>query len=398
MRRHEGSDDPLDQTLAALGPEERVRQRESGLFDALTRGATRAVIFGCGPLGRVVLSGARAAAVEVVAFADNNLALHGTDLDGVPIMAPADAVAAYGRDAYFVVGVYNSAAPRKQLQDLGCERVVPYPAFFWRFASRMQAPGLDLPHRILASVAAIRSGYQRLADSKSRQEFAAQIAWRCSLDYDRLPPPDRASDIYFPTDLMRLSDEEVLVDCGAFDGDSIRLFRERTGGSCRHIYACEPDAGNRRALDLYLSSLPDDKRDSVSVFPFAVGNHDGAVFFNASGTAGSRITTDHSTASIECRRLDSLLEGIAPTIIKMDIEGAEPDAISGATKTIRASRPILAVCAYHACEHLWTLPALMSAALPEYRISLRRYAEECWETVYYAIPPERALDGSSERR
>ena len=75
----------------------------------------------------------------------------------------------------------------------------------------------------------------------------------------------------------------------------------------------------------------------------------------------------------------------------MDIESAEPYAIEGATETIRKARPIIAACAYHKCEHLWTIPVLMKAALPEYQIFLRRYAEECWEMVYYAIPPERRL-------
>jgi hypothetical protein len=105
------------------------------------------------------------------------------------------------------------------------------------------------------------------------------------------------------------------------------------------------------------------------------------------------MTTEQSTASIDCRRLDTLLTDADPTFIKMDIEGAEPDAIAGATATIRRSKPLLAVCAYHKCEHLWTLPALLKAALPEYRASLRRYAEECWEMVYYAVPPERVVRG-----
>jgi hypothetical protein len=74
----------------------------------------------------------------------------------------------------------------------------------------------------------------------------------------------------------------------------------------------------------------------------------------------------------------------------MDIEGAEPEALTGAAATMRRSRPILAVCAYHVSEHLWTLPRLIADAVPDYRISLRRYAEECWEMVYYAVPPERA--------
>ena len=49
----------------------------------------------------------------------------------------------------------------------------------------------------------------------------------------------------------------------------------------------------------------------------------------------------------------------------------------------------MAVCAYHSCDHLWKIPALLKAANPDYHIFLRRYAEECWETVYYGIPPER---------
>jgi FkbM family methyltransferase len=392
MSRHEGADDPLERVLAELGSIDSLRRREEAMFDSLARGATRAVIVGCGHLGRIVLAGAREAGVEVAALADNNSALWGTSRDGIPIVSLTEAVAIHGRDAFFVVAIYNNAAPAKQLRDLGCERVVPYAAFFWRFGASMAgAPGIELPHRILGSVDAIREGYRCLADDKSRREFAAQIAWRCSLDPGRLAAPDNPADIYFPPDLMRLSGDEVLVDCGAFDGDSIRFFLEKTSGAFRRIYACEPDAANRDALQRYLSSLPDRAGDRVSVLPFAVGDQDGVVYFNASGTAGSRITAEQSTDAVDCRRLDTLLEGATPTIVKMDIEGAEPDAIAGATAVIRTSRPILAVCAYHKCEHLWTLPSLMKAALPEYAISLRRYAEDCWEMVYYAVPPERVL-------
>jgi hypothetical protein len=74
----------------------------------------------------------------------------------------------------------------------------------------------------------------------------------------------------------------------------------------------------------------------------------------------------------------------------MDIEGAEPDALEGARALIQRERPVLAICAYHRCEHLWTLPPLLKSLLPSSHVSLRRYAEECWETVYYAVPSERS--------
>jgi hypothetical protein len=80
---------------------------------------------------------------------------------------------------------------------------------------------------------------------------------------------------------------------------------------------------------------------------------------------------------------------ISPTFIKMDIEGAEPLALLGAHELLRRYHPVLAVCTYHRTEHLWQIPNLIHAIAPEYRIFLRRYAEECWEGVCYAIPPQR---------
>jgi FkbM family methyltransferase len=382
----------LEQTLAAFGSAERMREDERRAFDAVARGSTTVVIAGCSYLGRLALAGARGAGLDVVAFADNDAARWGGAVDGVPIMAPAEAVARHDRDAFFVVAIYNGTAVRRQLADLGCRRIVPYPLFFWQFCRHM--PGedrLELPHRILGHATDMRAGYALLADARSRREFAAQVGWRCSLDYGLLPRPDPASAMYFAPDVVELSTDEVLVDCGAFDGDSIRLFLGRTAGAFRHIYAFEPDPKNRTGLEHYLSTLPAGAAKRTSVLPFGVSDFNGAARFNGSGTAGSRLTSSPGADSIECRRLDDALADVPVTIIKMDIEGAEPDALLGATATIRRARPILAICAYHKCEHLWTLPVILSGALPEYRIFLRRYAEECWETVYYAIPPERVV-------
>jgi FkbM family methyltransferase len=384
--------DPLGRVLGELGSAEDVAARERAAFGRLAAGARDAVIFGSGSLGRIILAGARASGVTVAAFADNNRSLWGTEVDGVPVLDPADALARFGDRVYVIVGVYNSSAPRRQLTALGCTRIVSYPAFFWEFHRTIPwAPGLELPSRIVAAAPAIREGFARLADDRSREEFAAQIAWRCTLDYDRLAPPDPGADIYFPPDLVRLTGAEVLVDCGAFDGDSIRLFTDRTSRRFAHVYACEPDARNRQALAANLETLGPEARARVTILPFAIGGRDGTVRFDTSGTAGSHMTADEASDAVELRTLDTLLKDAAPTFIKMDIEGAEPEALHGATATLRRSRPILAVCAYHTCEHLWTLPAIISAAVPDYRISLRRYAEECWEMVYYAVPPERAI-------
>jgi len=197
--------------------------------------------------------------------------------------------------------------------------------------------------------------------------------------------------MYFAPELFRLHDHEVFVDCGAYDGDSIRAFLSHTSHAFERIVACEPDAHNRAALDAFLATLTPATRARIAVLPFALSNHDGIVSFAATGAVDARIAQSAFEAdAVPCRRLDRLLETMPrPTLVKMDIEGAEPLALDGLREALPVSRPILAICAYHEAEHLWRLPLLMKTLLPEHRLALRRYAEGCWETVYYAVPEER---------
>ena len=100
------------------------------------------------------------------------------------------------------------------------------------------------------------------------------------------------------------------------------------------IYAIEPDAMNRHALSRFVSTLPIDEAQRIAVLPFAVTDASGVVGFSTSGTAGSKISSDNDGDQLECRTLDHLLADVDVTLIKMDIEGAEIDALNGARGTI----------------------------------------------------------------
>ena len=65
-----------------------------------------------------------------------------------------------------------------------------------------------------------------------------------------------------------------------------------------------------------------------------------------------------------------------------------PEAAKAMRSTILAfqQKPRMAVCLYHDRRHLWELPLQISRIQPEYRLHLRRYADECWELVGYALP------------
>ncbi len=74
--------------------------------------------------------------------------------------------------------------------------------------------------------------------------------------------------------------------------------------------------------------------------------------------------------------------------IKLDIEGAEMDALSGAKNIIRNDRPLMAVCVYHRSGDVLEIMNFLHQIVPEYRFWLRHYSCMNWETVLYAAVME----------
>ena len=60
------------------------------------------------------------------------------------------------------------------------------------------------------------------------------------------------------------------------------------------------------------------------------------------GTAASNYLDGQGTIEVQCRKLDDILAGKKPSYIKMDIEGAEPDAVAGAEQVIKMHHPVMA--------------------------------------------------------
>lgn len=370
-------------------PLEKVVDRERNAFNEIAGPfKERLILFGAGPLGRGILAGLRKAGVEPLGFADNNKKLWGMDVSGLRVFSPDDAAQAYGNSACFVVTIYQGSSARRQLASLGCSNIAPFVALLWKYSDLFNPQsGIQLPHRLVEQIGAIRNCYALLADDDSKQELHEQLRWRYWLDYSALSPGLDPRDTYFPMDLVSASSEDVFVDCGAFDGDTIRSFNEHWGGKFRYAFPFEPDHANRTALISTVKSLALDSR--VTIMPYAVGNSNGPVSFANSSSAASHVTTAENGLTIEGRRLDDIDWALTPTFIKMDIESSEPQALAGAAKLLRQHHPILAVCTYHRSEHLWEIPNLIHSIAPEYKLFLRRYAEECWEGVCYAIPDHR---------
>jgi FkbM family methyltransferase len=345
------------------------------------------VLFGAGHLGRKVRAALAGSGFPVLAFADNDPGKQGTVLDGLPVLAPAQAAERHGDSACFLVTIWRAEgephrflATEARLRELGARHV----AHFAHLA-RVRPDGLlphyalDRPEPMLAARDEVRAALDLFDEPRSRELFLGHALWRLTLDFGLLPEPD-PGEIYFPAGLVRPGPGQVLVDAGGFDGDTCRRMLELWGEDARRIHAFEPDPGNRRRFRDWLDTSP--HRDRVRLHPLALGARAGTLAFAASGTLDAAASAA-GQATVACAALDQVLADDPPDFIKMDIEGAERDALLGARELLRRG-PELAVCLYHVPDHLWSIPLLLRQHLPGHRLRLRSHGTDGWELVLYA--------------
>jgi len=374
-----------------------ARERERQTFDEIAGPWAQSVLlYGAGNLGQKVLRGLRRHGVEPIAFADANPSLSGKQVDGVPVFSPEDAARRFGKQAVFVVSVWHPDREHgvqdimNRLASLGVERVTSFVPLFWKFAETFLPYYLwDLPSRILVHSASIREVWQAL-EKNSIAQFASELRFRLQGDFGAMPKPLLTSQ-YFAADLYSLSDDECLVDCGAYDGDTIRDFVE-AAGEFRRVIAFEADRDNFRRLSEYVARQPKAIRERINIREVAVGRTGGTLRFAATAGTDAAVSATGGTV-VASSSLDEALASEVPTIIKMDIEGSELDALEGAARVIGRHHPLLAVCVYHAPDHLWRIPLWMRKAEPEAKIVMRSYAVDGWESVCFAVPRGRRTNG-----
>lgn len=226
-----------------------------------------------------------------------------------------------------------------------------------------------------------------LNDEKSKEIFKKMILYRSSLNQKDLPPYC-LNDEYFPKDIIKLSDCEVFTDCGAYDGDTIMRFIKETNGKYKQIIAFEPDTKN-------FNTIKKNNFKNCCCFKLGLWNEKKTLNFYEDGSASSKLVqTNAVTTRFENKRIevaisleaiDNIKECTESTFIKMDIEGAELNALKGARKTIYKNRPKLAICIYHADNDMLDIPLWIHGLNLGYKLYVRQHFGGCQETVLYAI-------------
>lgn len=228
---------------------------------------------------------------------------------------------------------------------------------------------------------------EKLADVRSKNVLYAimsnwfEFNFNSLVQYKETEHPE-----YFDPNIFPRRPDEVLVDAGAYTGDTVYVF-VNTYGSYKRIYCYEITPDVFDAMKNNLSVL-----QNVELRQKAVGSEPGVLYLSESSHNSANITSTQGEIAVDVVRVDDdISEPVS--FIKMDIEGAEQAALLGCAEQIRKNHPHLAICTYHSYEDIIEIPRLIDEIAPGYKFYMRHHGGNLVPTeftllaVWEGIPP-----------
>lgn len=208
----------------------------------------------------------------------------------------------------------------------------------------------------------------------SEEELLAQK--RIKLD-NKKHPKDRIWSYYKDSDYgifdeeqyRNYLDDKVVLDCGAFYGDSTLYFPKKT--HCAHTYAFEPDRRNADICERNIATWWCAKK--VTVVRKWVGSKNEICYMDGYGLWS--IKTQETTDNVfEIVTIDSFCASLDKKVwcIKRDIEGVEIDSLMWTKETIMKDKPILIISMYHNGEQFFKMKSLIESRNVWYSFRVRK--------------------------
>lgn len=223
-----------------------------------------------------------------------------------------------------------------------------------------------------------------LADDKSKEVFDSLISYKLSGDIKYLKSCETPEQEAL--DLLKIGLNETYVDLGAYNGDTVERFLRLTNKSFAEIYAVEPDQRNFLRMVRRNYALG---RGIFHPIHAASWCDDTSLQFRKSGGRNSSVCNSYGRGPIvevQGVKVDTLLKDKIPTLIKIDVEGCEKEALDGAEQSITKHKPKLILSLYHRREDIFELPLKIKAMNSSYKLYLRHHPYiPGWDTNLYCI-------------
>ena len=339
------------------------------------------VIVGAAEEGRRLCQLCAKLKIKVVMVCDDNPAKQGQLLESYPIQ-PSAALESLDKRIPVIIASHRLLKPIRTLREKGHEAVAAFAVL--QVIRPDQFPTHLFYTEWLESLVnhreSIRALMDMLADEKSLQVLNAIIGFRLTLDPEVLSPIVDW-DLYGSEDILNLTDHEIYIDGGTYDGDTIKSFINRVKGKFKKVIGFEPDTKTYQTLQKNFYHEP-----RVEVVNKGLYSHEDTLYFDNAGTRASMLTEERKTGiAVPVTSIDETLQGNPATLIKMNIEGAEISALNGASRTIARHKPKLGISVYHRTTDLWEIPFLVKKLHASYQLYLRQHDGGVIESVLYAI-------------
>jgi len=227
----------------------------------------------------------------------------------------------------------------------------------------------------------IVSCFDLLEDAISKQVFLSILKIYTSHRPEEIVK-DSGSFQYFPKGIPLNRFYDRFINCGAYDGDTIKALNF-IFGTISSLICFEPDQSTFNKLSLFLQKESEKIAEHIIACPCGVYETTTQLSFSSDKLLCSSIF-DEGNSTIQCVSLDSFLPNFDPTFISMDIEGAEIFALKGAERILRKSKPDLGISIYHFPNHLWDVLLFIHGLNLGYKFYIRNYTGFTYETILYA--------------
>ena len=336
-------------------------------------------IFGTKVAGQKIFTQFSSAGYKVSGFIDNNKSIQGTKLFDKNIFA-LDELDDKKEDVVIVIASINYCYEiYSQLKREGYKKIVPiYILNLWQkdiFPPEAAFDGLIGDY--IVNKLHYEKLYNALKDEYSKHILNEIIKFRQTYDVEIYSKINSPIDQYFD-EMVKLKEDEVFVDGGAFDGDTVKRFLKYSGGKYQKIYFFEPDPQAFLQAKENLKDL-----QNIEFFQKGLSDCGKNLMFDSRGDFGS-LFCDCGDLKIECCALDDVVSE-EKALIKLDIEGFELDCLKGARRLIQRGSTLV-ICVYHKPSDIWEIFEYISLINPNYDFYLRHYTTNIFETVLYAIP------------
>ncbi len=222
--------------------------------------------------------------------------------------------------------------------------------------------------------------YDKLCDYHSKRILVNILSYWLSTDYKKIKQiQSNPFDQYFDLDIIKCDENEVFVDIGAYIGDTMVNYVKTFGADCyKRIYCYEIMPAN---IDYIKKNIELFNLKNVVVNEKGASNKSDFLYLSENEVSSIATLSESGAFKVPTVTIDNDIDEPV-TFIKMDIEGAEEQALLGLRKKILESHPKLALSVYHNHKDLWKLARIIDEIDPSYHFYLRYYGGSLLPTEY----------------